>query len=93
MAWHLSEARRFFNEVALPLELADATRLDRWLMDHAARLGTDRIPTREAQRLGPIRDRERMNNALECLDELNRTRLVREGRRRLIYLNPRIWEG
>ena len=93
VAWHLSEARRFFNEVALPLELADATRLDRWLLDHAARLGTDRIPTREAQRLGPIRDRERMNNALECLDELNRTRLVREGRRRLIYLNPRIWEG
>ena len=92
-AWHLSESRRFFSEVALPLELADATRLDRWLLDHAARLGTDRIPTREAQRQGPIRDRERLNDALECLDELNRTRLVREGRRRLIYLNPRIWEG
>lgn len=93
VAWHLSEARRFFNEVALPLELADATRLDRWLLDHAARMGADHIATREAQRLGPIRARERLNDALECLDELNRTRLVREGRRRLIYLNPRIWEG
>lgn len=92
-AWHLSESRRFFSEVALPLELADATRLDRWLLDHAARLGTDHVATREAQRQGPIRNRERLNDALDCLDELNRTRLVREGRRRLIYLNPRIWEG
>lgn len=27
-AWHLSEARRFFGELALPAELADAARLD-----------------------------------------------------------------
>lgn len=93
VAWHLSEARRFFNEVALPVELADATRLDRWLLDHATRMGTDHIATREAQRLGPIRSRERLNAALECLDELNRVRQVRSERRRLIYLNPRIWEA
>jgi putative DNA primase/helicase len=92
-AWHLSESRRFFNEVALPVELADASRLDRWLLSHAARLGIASIPTKEAQRLGPIRDRERINSAMEVLDELNRARLVRLERRRLIFINPALLEG
>jgi putative DNA primase/helicase len=29
VAWHLHESRRFFGELALPIELADAARLDR----------------------------------------------------------------
>lgn len=93
VAWHLSESRRFFNEVALPIELADATRLDRWLLSHAARMGLDHIPTKEAQRLGPIRDRERITAAMEVLDELNRARLVRLERRRLIFINPALLGG
>ena len=36
-AWHLSEARRFFGELALPAELADAARLDSWLIEHCQR--------------------------------------------------------
>lgn len=36
-AWHLSEARRFFGELALPVELADAARLDSWLLDYCRR--------------------------------------------------------
>jgi putative DNA primase/helicase len=30
VAWHLNESRRFFSELALPRELADAMLLDRW---------------------------------------------------------------
>ena len=55
VAWHLSESRRFFGEVALPLELADAARLDRWLLDHARRERTATLTTGEAQRLGVCR--------------------------------------
>jgi putative DNA primase/helicase len=33
-AWHLHESRRFFGELALPAELADAARLDSWLIEY-----------------------------------------------------------
>jgi hypothetical protein len=59
-AWHLHESRRFFGELALPAELADAARLDRWLIEYCQREKTHLVPTREAQRLGPIRDKENL---------------------------------
>ena len=87
-AWHLSESRRFFGEVALPAELADAARLDRWLLDYARRERTASLTTGEAQRLGPVRSKERLAEALTALSELDRLRVVREGRRKVIHLNP-----
>lgn len=33
-AWHLNEARRFYGELALPEEQADAARLDSWFLDY-----------------------------------------------------------
>jgi putative DNA primase/helicase len=87
-AWHLNEARRFFGELALPAELADAARLDSWLIEHCQRERTHLVPTREAQRLGPVRDKERLTTALRELDELDSVRVVQEGRRRTIKVNP-----
>ena len=41
-AWHLNESRRFFGELALPAELADAARLDSWLIEYCRRERTSR---------------------------------------------------
>ena len=87
-AWHLNEARRFFGELALPAELADAARLDGWLMEYCRRECTHHVPTREAQRLGPVRDKERLMAALRELEELDRVRVAQEGRRKAIKVNP-----
>lgn len=87
-AWHLNEARRFFGELALPAELADAARLDSWLIEHCKRERTHLVPTREAQRLGPIRDKEKLTTALRELEELDRVRVTQEGRRKTIKVNP-----
>jgi putative DNA primase/helicase len=87
VAWHLSEARRFFGELALPAELADAARLDSWLIEYCKRERTHLVPTREAQRLGPIRDKEKLATALRELEELDRVRVVQEGRRKTIKVN------
>jgi putative DNA primase/helicase len=87
-AWHLSEARRFFGELALPAELADAARLDSWLIEHCKRERTHLVPTREAQRLGPIRDKVKLATALRELEELDRVRVTHEGRRKTIKVNP-----
>lgn len=34
VAWHLNESRRFFGEIALPAEIANAARLNDWLVQH-----------------------------------------------------------
>jgi putative DNA primase/helicase len=87
-AWHLHEARRFFGELALPAELADAARLDSWLIEYCQRERTHLVPTREAQRLGPIRDKEKLTTALRELEELDRVKVAQEGRRKTIKVNP-----
>jgi len=89
-AWHLNESRRFFGELALPAELADAARLDSWLIEHCRTNRTHLVPTREAQRLGPgcVRDKERLTAALRELEELDRVRVAHEGRRKTIKVNP-----
>ena len=87
-AWHLHEARRFFGELALPAELADASRLDGWLIEHCQRECTHMVSTRDAQRLGPVRDKEKLTTALRELEELDRMRVTQEGRRKTIKVNP-----
>ena len=87
-AWHLHEARRFYGEIALPAELADAARLDRWLIEYCQREGTHIITTREAQRLGPVRDKGKLATALRELEELDRVKVAQDGRRRSIKVNP-----
>ncbi|MGZ8927657.1 MAG: DUF3987 domain-containing protein [Methylobacter sp.] len=91
-AWHLSEARRFFGELALPIELANAARLDSWLIEYGRRERTHIIPRREAQRLGPVRNNEDLKHALRELEELSRARLITDGRCKDILINPILLE-
>jgi putative DNA primase/helicase len=87
VAWHLNEARRFFGELALPAEMADAARLDTWLIDYCQRKKTHLLPHREAQQFGPVRDKEKLRTALLELEELDRVRVVQEGRKKTIKIN------
>jgi len=92
-AWHLSEARRFFGELAQPVELAGAARLDSWLIEYCQRVQTQLVPNREAQRLGPLREKEKLAAALGELQELDRVRVAQEGRRKTIKVNPALVRG
>jgi putative DNA primase/helicase len=90
-AWHLHEARRFYGELALPEEQADAVRLDSWLLDYCKRGKTNIIPRREVQRNvtpGHLRRKAALDIALVELVEAERVRLVQEGRRKEIHVNP-----
>jgi putative DNA primase/helicase len=96
VAWHLNEARRFFGELALPVELADAARLDGWLIDYCRRQRTNIIPRREVQRnVVPVRLRQKaaLNSAMDELSEGGRIRSVKDGSRREIHVNPALLEG
>ena len=91
-AWHLSESRRFFGELALPAELANAARLDSWLIDYCRRAGTQCANKNYVRQHGPLRDGARLDAAIRELAELDRLRLEREGKRLTIYLNPALVE-
>lgn len=87
-AWHLHEARRFFGELALPAELADAARLDSWLIEHCRHERTHMVGKNHVRQHGPLRDGARLDTAIRELAELDRLRLEKDGKRLTIHLNP-----
>ena len=91
-AWHLSEARRFFGELALPAELADAARLDTWLVEHCCRERTRMVSKRYVRQYGPLRDGARLDAAIKELCELERVQVLKDGKSLTIQLNPALME-
>lgn len=92
-AWHLSEARRFFGELALPCELADAGRLDSWLIDRCSESGTAFVAKNYVRQHGPLRDGAKLDAALRELADLDRVRVTKDGRRFTVRLNPALVGG
>lgn len=86
--WHLSESRRFFGELALPAEMADAVRLDKWLIEYCRREQTHCVGRRYVQQHGAVRDGARLNAAIGDLESLDRIQLRKDGKQRSIWLNP-----
>lgn len=91
-AWHLHEARRFFGELALPAELADAVRLDHWLIDYCRRERVETVNKRYLRQHGPVRDGARLDSAIMELGELDRVQLRKKGRRIDVAVNPALLE-
>ena len=87
-AWHLNESRRFLGELALPAELADAGRLDSWLLAHCKQGKTHFVGKNHVRQHGPLRDGARLDAAIRELAELDRLRLVKDGKRLTIQMNP-----
>ncbi|OQW85706.1 MAG: hypothetical protein BWK72_20955 [Rhodoferax ferrireducens] len=92
ITWHLTEAKRFLGELAMPPEVANPMRLESWLLDWCRREGADKVPTREVQRNGPggLRDKAVIADAVKELAELGRARMVADGKKRLIQIHPEL---
>lgn len=88
--WHLGEALRFYGALALPVETADAARLDAWLLDYCQREGVAVVPRRVVQNCGPnrLRRRQALDAALVELVAAGRVMEWRDGRRRDLAVNP-----
>jgi putative DNA primase/helicase len=87
-AWHLYEARRFFAELALPMELANAARLDTWLVEHCRRVGVREVDKNYTRQHGTLRDTQLLNAAIDELRALDRIRISKVGRKSIIKVNP-----
>lgn len=86
--WHLSESLRFFGDLAAPQNMADAARLDKWIIEHCKREKTHCIKRRDIQREGAIRDGARLDAAIKELIELDRIRIEKDGKQIFIWINP-----
>ena len=82
--WHMKETRRLFDAGNQTNELADAQTLFQWLKDKEL----NQITARDIQRLSPLRDIERRDNAITVLMEHQMVRLTKEGSKMTIELNP-----
>lgn len=92
-AWHLTEARRFFGELALPSELVDAAKLDAWLIEHCRRHRSNTVGKRHVRQHGPLRDGARLDTAIGELIEMDRLRVEKDGRKIALTLNPALCEA
>lgn len=90
-AWHLNEAQRFFGEIAIPNELAELVNLDAWLVDYAKRRGVSTFSTTEImQNVTPTKFRKaaQLQNGLSLLEAENRLRFEKDGKKKLVHINP-----
>lgn len=94
-SWHLYEARRFMGEIALPVELSNAAKLDAWLLGYCQQNRVAEVSTRAVQQLGPncTREKRTLDLALEELTEAGRVRVAMDGRRKLVKVNPALLRG
>jgi putative DNA primase/helicase len=93
VAWHLSESKRFFSELAVPDDLQQAAKLDGWLLDRCRADNTQIISKRAAQQYGPMRKAEPLTGALRTLEEMDRVRIERIGKQVVIHVNPILLSG
>jgi putative DNA primase/helicase len=91
-SWHLQESRRFFGEIAVPVEVADAMRVIRWAVE-VGRTQGGTVATRDLQRLGPVRSKDRLDTALRELQTHHHVRQRTEGKRKLLEINPALLEA
>ncbi len=88
-AWHLNESRRFFGELALPVELSDAVRLDTWLIEYChQRETTHMVGKSVAMQYGPLRKKDSLDAAIRMLSGLDRIRVQRSGKKIILMINP-----
>lgn len=90
-------AKQTWNLVGLlPAKQAIAARLDRWLLEYCQRERINIILRRQVQRNvtpGHLRQKSALDFALAESVEADRVRLVQDGRRKEIHINPALLHG
>ncbi len=84
ISWHLQEARRLLAPDSTGGHIHDAMRLMGWLSEK----GLEKTTARNIQQLGPIRDKNQRDTAIETLVEHNLLRITKEGTKVVVEINP-----
>jgi len=92
VTWHLYEARRFFNQIAVPEEITNARSLEGWLVKRFREEGAYQVKANDILQSGPnpIREKKERNEAIRVLEEAGRLRQTRKANTNYVEINPKI---
>lgn len=93
VAWHLSEAKRFFCGLAVSDDVMDAAKLDAWLIEHCRAEQVQTVEKSRAMQFGPLRKADPLGAALKALEDLARVRVEKIGRKTVVHINPSLLIG
>jgi len=88
VAWHLNESLGFLGGMALPAEMADAARVDKWVIDYCKTERTGFVSKRHVQQFGPVQKKERFHAAINELANLDRLDVRKDGKKIFVHVNP-----
>lgn len=89
MHWHLDETKRILGCGEDIKAISDAERLTQWLVSK----GKTSVSRRDTQRLGPLRNKEQLDNAMEMLEEHNHIKVETHGKQIILKINPKLTEN
>lgn len=94
VAWHLIEAKRFMNELAISEEVSNAVKLDSWILDYCRKNHVKEVTTTQALQFGPhgMRRKRLLDAAIYELEDVGRIRRRTEGRTIFLTINPELLE-
>ena len=89
-AWYLEQAQRLFAGLEIDPGITAAAKLDSWLVERCRSEGVQSVPTAAVSQYGPfgLRTKATWSAALEVLASHSRVRMMMEGNRRVIAVNP-----
>ena len=82
--WHLQETHRLLSEKTVSTPFGDAQKLMNWLISKKSSLTS----TRDLQRLSNLRDKARLDDAIEILIEHKVLRQISEDKKTYLEVNP-----
>ena len=86
--YHLLEAKRFLGDVAAPVNVSNATKLDTYIIEYCKQHNTQSVAKSYVMQHSALRDKNSLNDALDQLIDLNRVRPFLDNRTTIIAINP-----
>ena len=93
VSWHLYEAKRFLNQIAIPEHINNAIKIDDYILKYCRDHITDSVPKNYLRRHSAIRDKKLLNDALDELIDANRIRINLDDRTSIVEVNPALLGG
>lgn len=93
-AWHLMEIKNFNDRFNLPTDIADAVNIEEFLIGKCKESNSNKIPAGLILQFGPspTRNSESRDKALKILEETYRARVLKEGKKLFVLVNPKLLE-
>ena len=88
VTWHLYEAKRFLNQIAVPAHVNNAIKIDDYILRYCHDYKTDSVAKNYLRQHGAIRDKKLLNDALDELIDANRIRVILDDKTSIVEVNP-----